>query len=111
MPAVRHVKTTGVDLAAGPDRSSSGGTQRQVPGSGSRPLFLVDARDAVESLRDGTGWEVEYPRDVWRLHKLPGITAPAGRPCPRARLRFDRIRQPWLRELAKRWTGCGWSRG
>jgi hypothetical protein len=41
---------------------------------------------------------------VWRLHKLPGITVPAGRPCPRARLRFDRITQPWLRELAKRWT-------
>ena len=44
------------------------------------------------------------PRDVWRLHKLPGITVPAARPCPRARLRFDRITQPWLRELAKRWT-------
>ena len=41
---------------------------------------------------------------MWRLHKLPGITIPAGRPCPRARLRFDRITQPWLRELAKRWT-------
>ncbi len=67
-------------------------------------LFLIDARDALESLRDGTGWEIEYPRDVWRLHKLPGITIPAGRPCPRARLRFDRITQPWLRELAKRWT-------
>jgi hypothetical protein len=41
---------------------------------------------------------------VWRLHKLAGITTPAGRPCPHARLRFDRIAQPWLRELAKRWT-------
>ena len=57
----------------------------------------------MESLRDGTGWEVEYPRDVWRLHKLPGIAAPSGRPCPRARLRFDRITQPWLRDLGKRW--------
>lgn len=55
-------------------------------------------------MRDGIGWEIEYPRDVWRLHKLPGITTPAGRPCPRARLRFDRITQPWLRGLAKRWT-------
>ena len=51
-------------------------------------LFLIDARDALESLRDGTGWEIEYPKDVWRLHKLPGITIPAGPPCPRARLRF-----------------------
>lgn len=41
---------------------------------------------------------------MWRLDKLPGITTPAGRPCPRARLRFDRISQPWLRELGKRWT-------
>src|SRR6185437_1548441 len=34
-------------------------------------LFILDAWDAVETLRDGVGWEVEYPRDVWRLHKLP----------------------------------------
>jgi hypothetical protein len=82
---------------------------------GESALFLLDARDALESLRDGSGWEIEYPRDVWRLHKLPGITVPAGRPCPRARLRFDRITQPWLRELAKRWTrlrlACGLSIG
>ena len=71
---------------------------------GESALFLLDARDALESLRDGTGWEIEYPSDVWRLHKLPGITIPAGRPCPHARLRFDHITQPWLRELAKRWT-------
>ena len=41
-------------------------------------LFIIDARDAVETLRDGTGWEAEYPRDVWRLHKLPGITTGHG---------------------------------
>ena len=66
--------------------------------------FLTDARNALESLCDGTGWEIEHPKDVWRLHKLPGIAVPAGRPCPRARLRFDRVTQPWLRELAKRLT-------
>ena len=44
-------------------------------------LFLIDAREAVETLRDGTGWEVEYPRDVWRLHKLPGITTGPGQSC------------------------------
>jgi integrase len=68
-------------------------------------LFLIETRDAVESLRDGAGWETEYPRDVWRLHKLPGITTPATAsvPRPRVRLRFDRIAQPWLRDLGKRW--------
>ena len=102
MPAVRHVQAVGVtsllDLTEQQWRQSAGS---QV---GESALLLVDARDALEALRDGTGWEIEYPRDVWRLHKLPGITIPAGRPCPRARLRFDRITQPWLRELAKRWT-------
>jgi hypothetical protein len=102
MPAVRHVQAVGVtsllDLTEQQWRQSAGS---QV---GESALLLVDARDALEALQDGTGWEIEYPRDVWRLHKLPGITIPAGRPCPRARLRFDRITQPWLRELAKRWT-------
>jgi len=102
MPAVRHAKAVGVtsllDLTEQQWRHSAGS---QV---GESALFLLDARDALESLRDGTGWEIEYPKDVWRLHKLPGITIPAARPCPHARLRFDRIAQPWLRELAKRWT-------
>jgi integrase len=65
--------------------------------------FLLDAREAVEVLRDGCGWDVEYPLDVWHLHKIPGVVTAAGRSCPKARLRFDRITQPWLRELAKRW--------
>jgi site-specific recombinase XerD len=102
MQAVRQAKAAGVtSLLERPEQH-----WRQTPGSRVREpvLFLLDARDAVESLRDGTGWEVEYPRDVWRLHMLPGITAPSGRPCPHARLRFDRITQPWLRELGKRWT-------
>ena len=93
MPAVRHVKTVGVtsllDLTEQQWRRSAGS---QV---GESALFLIDARDALESLRDGAGWEIEYPQDVGRLHKLPGITVPASRPCPRARLRFDRITQPW----------------
>jgi integrase len=102
MPAVRHARAVGVtsllDLSEQQWRHSARSQASQSA------LFLLDARDALESLRDGTGWEIEYPKDVWRLHKLPGITIPAGRPCPRARLRFDRITQPWLRELAKRWT-------
>jgi integrase len=67
--------------------------------------FLLHARDVVEMLRDGTGWEVEYPRDIWRLHTLAGLTMNAGKaPDARNHLRFDRITQPWLRVLAKRWA-------
>ncbi len=65
-------------------------------------VFLLDARYAIEALRDGTGWEVEVPEDVWRLDRLPGIAGPGGRPCPRDRLRFDRISHPQLRDLGKR---------
>jgi len=53
--------------------------------------FLIYARDAVESLRDGTGWDVEYPREIWRLHKLNGLKYSAARPQARIQLRFDRI--------------------
>ena len=67
-------------------------------------LFLVYARDVVETLRDGFGWEVEYPRDVWRLSKLPGLKHSPSRPRPRSSLRFARITQPWLQELSKRWV-------
>jgi len=52
----------------------------------------------IDQLAHGRGWEAEYPRDIWRLRNL-GI-------CdgPTARLHFDRIPQPWLRDLVKRWT-------
>jgi integrase len=64
--------------------------------------FLIYARETVEALHDGTGWEVEYPRDVWRLHTLPGLTLGAGRTVgARRQLDFTRVR-PWLRPLAKR---------
>ncbi len=59
--------------------------------------FLRYARAQVDQLCYGAGWEVEYPRDVWRLRNL-------GVESPQASLRFDRITQPWLKDLAKRWT-------
>jgi hypothetical protein len=102
MQAVRDVKAA--DVTSLLDLSEQQWRRNAGARVGESALFLLDARDALESLRDGTGWEIEYPKDVWRLDKLPGITVPAGRPCPRARLRFDRITQPWLRELTKRWT-------
>lgn len=82
---------------------------RRAPGAdsgmrASSEAFLIHARDAVESLRDGVGWETEYPRDIWRLFRLPGITLNSGRSSTRGCLRFDRVAQPWLRELGKRWV-------
>ncbi len=67
--------------------------------------LLVYAHQRVADLAAGTGWEAEYPREVWQLRRLgyPGSLT----------LDFTRIGQPWLRELAKRWirqrlaTGVG----
>jgi len=81
------------------------------PKTSSYPAFLAFARDVVEMLHEGTGWEVEYPKDIWRLDRLPGLTTNAGRPNPRNRLRFDRILQPWLRTLVKRWSRLRLSSG
>ncbi len=58
--------------------------------------FLGYAYRTVADLAEEGGWEAEYPRDVWQLRRL-GFAS--GRT-----LRFDDIAQPWLRELAKRWT-------
>ena len=82
---------------------------RRVPAAdsgmrASSEAFLIHARDAVESLRDGVGWEAEYPRDVWRLSRLPGLTLNSGRSSTRSCLRFDRVSQPWLKDLGKRWV-------
>ncbi|WP_240361739.1 tyrosine-type recombinase/integrase [Streptomyces sp. MBT27] len=85
--------------------SGSGGYGKRVE------AFLLFARDAVETLRDGAGWEVEYARDVWRLGKLNGLNRSASRPRPRSELRFDRLAQPWLRTLAKRWIRLRLSSG
>ena len=54
------------------------------------------ARRQIEDLAYGHGWDVEYPREVWRLRNM-GIDE------PHATLHFDRITQPWLKDLAKRW--------
>ena len=93
-PAVRLVSTLGItsllELSEEQWRVAAAARPNQSL------VFLLDARYAIEALRDGTGWEVEYPRDVWRLDRLPGIAGPGGRPCPRDRLRFDRISHPRL---------------
>jgi integrase len=85
---------------------------RAGPKTNSYPAFLAFAREMVEALHEGTGWEVEYPREVWRLHRLPGLTRSPGKsPHARMHLRFDRIAQPWLRDLVKRWARLRLSSG
>ncbi len=62
MPAVRLVKslevTSLLDLSEQQWRQSTG------PQADESALLLLDARDALEALRNGIGWEIEYPRDV-----------------------------------------------
>ena len=67
--------------------------------AGPRALVIYGFRK-LEDLAEEPGWENEYPRDIWRLRRL-GIRTGAGSP---SRLRFDRIAQPWLKDLAKRWV-------
>lgn len=59
--------------------------------------FALDACYRVEALAFGRGWDVEYPRDVWRLRNV-GITAPD------ATISFAKIPRPRLKDLAKRWA-------
>ena len=67
------------------------------PGAAQARSLAVQARRQIEDLHYGRGWDVEYPRDVWRLRNL-GINA------PHAHIRFGAISQPWLKDLAKRWA-------
>ena len=62
--------------------------------------FLGYAIECLLDVRDGTGWDSEYQRDVWRLRRL-GVADHDG-----ARLDFTAVQPFWLRELAKRW--CRW---
>ena len=108
--AVRRAREAGVESLL----DLSEGEWRQASGSkgGTYQAFLLFARDAVEALAEGTGWEAEYARDVWRLHRIPGLVMNPGKPAnSRIRLRFDRVAQPWLRALSKRWARLRLSSG
>ncbi len=59
--------------------------------------FLRYAHEHLTDLAQGSGWESEFSNDVWELRRL-------GLEGTHARLRFDRIAQPWLRELVKRFV-------
>jgi hypothetical protein len=59
--------------------------------------FGLDAYHRIEVLAFGCGWDVEYPRDRWRLRNL-GVDGET------ATISFAGIPQPWLTDLAKRWA-------
>ena len=61
--------------------------------------LIAYAHRQVTTLAEGEGWDNEYPRDTWRLDRL-GIRDNTRNSI----LQFGRIPQPWLRNLAKRWT-------
>ena len=71
--------------------------------AGQRAALASYAHRQVSALAEEGqgGWDSEYPRDTWRLRNL-GITASASNAI--ATLRFGGISQPWLQDLAKRWT-------
>jgi hypothetical protein len=59
--------------------------------------FLLDAIGYLRDLAEGTGWDAEFPRDVWLLRRL-------GFGDRDTQLTFTGIAAVWLRELAKRWA-------
>jgi integrase len=94
-PIVLALAATGVSsLLDQPERYWAG---LAVPPDRGWHAFILDAHRRVEALAFGSGWETEYPRDTWRLRNL-GIDQ------PEATISFERISQPWLKELAKKWA-------
>jgi integrase len=70
---------------------------RKMPKDPAVSRFLVYAhRKLADLAHGGTGWEAEFGRDVWLMRRL-------GRPG-NEKLSFEKIPQPWLRDLAKRWV-------
>ncbi len=65
---------------------------------GNARALLRFAVDQLADLVDGAGWDNEYPRSVWQLHRLGYVSASASR-----QLTFTDIGQPWLVDCAKRW--------
>ena len=71
--------------------------------------LLAFARRQVADLAEGTGWDAEYGRDTWQMHRL-GYDG-------RRVLDFSGIPQPQLKDLAKKWirwrlsTGLGLDAG
>lgn len=98
--ALAFVATTGVtsmlDLPADEWRSRFDSAVGFKKRSRIEAMFTYAAR-YLGDLVDPPGWDSEYPRNVWQLRRL-------GYPHVNRVIRFDRIGQQWLRELAKRYV-------
>lgn len=79
------------------------------PALTSAGALLAWSRREIADLAEGSGWDAEYPRDAWQMHRL-GFEV-------RYVLNFSRIPQQQLKDLAKRWirwrlsTGLGLEAG
>jgi site-specific recombinase XerD len=73
-------------------RPSGRGRSKEVAG------LAVYARRVIEDLLHGRGWDVEYPRDIWRLRNLNLEQRLAA-----ATINFASI-PVWLKDLVKRWA-------
>ena len=65
-------------------------------GDHARALLIWARRDIEDLHEGGCHWDTEYPRDLWRLRALRVQGQQSS-------VRFDRIPQPWLKVLAKKW--------
>ena len=99
-PLLDHLAATGAGSLL--DRSPADWLAELPAAASTRAprAFLGYAIERLLDLRDGTGWDSEFERDVWRPRRL-GI---AGHDS--ARLDFTAVQPSWLRELTKRW--CRW---
>ena len=90
-------------LAAGPDRAAMAPSRCDPAQSVADVPALRPRRGRGTARRHRLGGRVSQRRVAAAQAARPHRARPAA-PAPAARLRFDRITQPWLRELAKRWT-------
>ena len=97
MQAVRFLAEAGEgSLLARTELGWTSSIGRSSPLHSNPRALLVFGRRQVEDLTRVGGWDDEYAHDVWQLRRL-GF---AGNPT----LTFDSIRQPWLRDLVKKWV-------
>ncbi len=93
MGAVRFLAASGtsslLDRTEQEWRDQSGGSRSNAA------ALLAWFRRQIADLAEGTGWDAEYRRDTWQMHRL-GYGA-------RRVLDVSGIPQPQLKDLAKRW--------
>ncbi len=93
MAAVRVLAASGVSSLL--DRTEQEWRDQFGGPRSNAAALLAWFRRQVADLAEGTGWDAEYRRDTWQMHRL-GYGA-------RRVLDFSGIPQPQLKDLAKRW--------